>query len=107
MVRRLILLKKQNLYVYLGDGKEFPRITHADFWMVYLLINLTFLINFSRAVNTVTLFCGSLEQMFSKQEGETKRKYKNHYRFDTEPPSCMGGLMEGEFDKKAVKFMKN
>ena len=45
--------------------------------------------------------------MFSKQEGETKRKYKNHYRFDTEPPSCMGGLMEGEFDKKAVKFMKN
>ena len=36
------LLKKQNLYVYLGDGKEFPRITHGAFWIVYLLINLTF-----------------------------------------------------------------
>ena len=28
--------------------------------------------------------------MFFTQEGETKREYKNHYRFDTELPSCKG-----------------
>ena len=28
--------------------------------------------------------------MFFTQEDETKREYKNHYRFGTGPPSCMG-----------------
>ena len=84
-----VYLRSQTYMCTWGTARNFPESLMETFgWSIYYLISR--LTNFSRAVNTVTLFCCSLEQMFFTQEGKTKREYKKHYRFGTEPPSCMG-----------------